>query len=174
MSIVLNEVVQVRPWGGFLERELPIGTWFHQMLLEGDASAGVMSLRFNLTQTGVELSPNMYSLEQLSIETTTPDDRQVLIGTENLEPLLNSKWRVGVDGPAALLPAEAGLIATTLLPLFLGSQRIPGASGVFTVDMINVNGLTLSSTAQGYVWGSRSRSAPGGPRRPIQSLFGRS
>jgi len=59
------------------------------------------------------------------------------------------------------------------LPLFLGSVA-PVASLAATIEVgaDNIDATSFTVTIQGYIWEPRSIQAPGGLRRPVDSLYG--
>ncbi len=58
-----------------------------------------------------------------------------------------------------------------MLPLFLGSQRLPGITASFSMFADNVDTETYTFEAEGYRWSPRSVLVDGGPQRPPTGLY---
>lgn len=175
MSITVPYNTKTRPWGGYTHPSLPIATWYAEGNVTGDSSGGHRAVQLNFSPgTAGQASPALYySLEQISLADTLNADRDVLFQLINGDEAMTTGsqwWQQGVSG-TAIGPAALNFAARSPA-LWLGNIKLPGggAHGMLFV-MANSNTHVLTVVAQGYVWGARSISWPGGPQRPPNGLF---
>jgi len=175
VSVVNN--VSTRPWRGYDDPGLPVGMWYSQNSVTGDASGGDMTVIFVFKGEAEPVSGRFYSLEQFECqhsEATTKGGGVQLTNFETLGPvgLVNRQWRFTVENNNNGVACLNNLIHVPL-PLFMGSAA-PVASLAAQLE-VNLNNVDLTSfvvTVQGYIWEPRSIQAEGGLRRPVDSLYG--
>lgn len=121
-----------------------------------------------------------YSLEQLSILNSANGAQFLELFVFNLDPdlaaasgVLGSTTRFalrleGVSGGDSRLTMQD---AAAVRGLFLGRQVTAGVATGFSIIAGNVDLDVMDVLAQGYVWGPRSVSLPGGVQRPAQGLY---
>lgn len=174
MTIILLSTVQQRVWGGGPNARDPIGMWHGGTAQTGDATGGSNVIDFVFQAQGAQaIDPNIYSLEQLSIQ---KDDallenirvRSVVMG--DLSGVDGWLVQVGVAGAQGFSAGFGSHMA--FLPVFLSDSLTIGSTTSLEIAANNVDTVNLIVSAQGYIWGSRSRSTPGGPRRPSDGLYG--
>jgi len=166
-----------RPWRGYDEPGLPVGMWVAQGTIIGDGSAGFTQVSFNFHTALQALSGRFFNLEQLEVHRN--DDAAALgaltLVNFDLAP-------IGVPNRViqmSLSPTDSQTDAAALdnvavdLPLFLGRTIAAGLATQLIISGINVNAVSLNAMGQGYIWEPRSTLAPGGLRRPVDSLYGR-
>lgn len=173
MTTILNLEVVRRVWGGFAGARDPIGHWHQATANTGDATGGsnVINLVFQ-QQAAPNLDPQIYSVEQVAVQLDAAPFSNVRIRSVVMGDLSGADGYVcGVNAAGS---QDFGAIAgsnLTWLPIFLGSARTQGSTTALEFAMDNVDTQNLIVSAQGYIWGSRSRSAPGGPRRPVGGMY---
>lgn len=174
MSIGAQVEVSRREWGGELNPSHPIGMWMGAGLVQGDASGGTMNLDFVFQLQGApNLDSQIYSLEQIAIHVEAPTSQTISLRTSVLGELSAAdEWAIELraftqGGDAAILPRDAGALKGT----FMGSATAVGSTTALQVSAVNADGIDLIMSAQGYVWGARSRSVLGGPKRPVDGLY---
>lgn len=184
MTIAVLTPVEFRGWGGVPgQPAMPIGQWFKRVSLVGDASGGskTLELAFSVSAPGSPLTADSFSLEQLSIHSTSNADATALVltialGRVNRGSLVPSGFDYAVElisiGGSSESAAQADMMAP-LRGLFLGQPETSDSSATLGVRVTNVDLEVLTVEAQGYVWGPRSLSTPGGPLRPAGALFAR-
>lgn len=173
MSIIVATAVRRREWGGEEDPRLPIGMWFNSLFLAGDATGGFAEVDFVFQFAAAPTRDgNLYNLEQLTIRTNTEVSDFGLLRTEGMgEVDLELAYSVRFNaGPGTGF--SGGTLTELRTPVFLGSQIVQGDTAAFDVAISNVNLRQMRVVAEGYIWGSRSRSVLGGPRRPVGSLYG--
>lgn len=179
MTIQLTLPPSVRPFRAFEDPALPDGYWVAHGSVLGDGSGGLMSVNIRFSSATEPNVSTLWNLEQLMIDTTNLS-RTVRMDAGNMDrqPIgestgaLSKLWQLAlIDfGTAA---AGAGLdLDSQLLPLFLG-RADKGVAGDLAFDLDNVTGTSFAVMAQGFFWGPGAVNAPGGPQRPVGSLFGR-
>jgi len=168
-------------WGGG-PAPLPMGTWYADGTVVGDATGGVMivSVKFNLPNQN--LDSVIYNLEQFDMFVLgTGGNILVEILGWRIDPRnplgSNTGWKrtipttasQGTDG-FLLMTAEQDIQST--LPVLFGSQGQVAQGSQLNLEKTNVNLDSLGIWAMGYMWDSGARSFPGGPRRPEGVVFG--
>jgi len=179
MSIENTNIISRGAWGGYEDPSLPIGTWSCQVSDIGDATGGTSQLVVLFQDAGAEeLDSNMYSLEQFSFDTT--DSNGILrIGPRNVGIFpalgilgtLNWNWTCDVDSPSGTGISMTNLDQTMHQGKFLGGQVLKGFGTGINFVYRNTDIQTYRVVSMGYMWGSRSRSTPAGPKRPVQGLW---
>jgi len=177
MTIVDEVIVERRGWGGLSDDPgLPIGMWIAAGAVVGDGSGGVRQLDVVFQPaTATSLWSLMVSLEQLNVQDDNNVATPVSMRANNLDndSGFNALWIFNVlahatDGSAAMD------LKSHQLPLFF-----PGASNAIAevglrFNIVNADTKRMIVIAQGYIWDAAARSAPGGPRRPGGSVYGKS
>jgi len=169
--------VDVRPYSGYDDPSLPIAAWIAQAGIVGDASGGSVFIDFLFQRSDDPQISELFNLEQLSADTSTGVDRSFSIETLAMDtlapnrPASPQKWADNVFNVSGVGIAATS-IRSTELPLWLGApNRVEGNGGI-RIIFTNINLLLYAVTVQGYMWGPRSVLAQGGPRRPLDGLFG--
>jgi len=178
MSVITEQDVEYRGWGGFNDRRLPEGLWMTEGAIVGDASGGVRSVSLVFNPLGAPELSLAYSLEQIAIVDSDNVTKTGGLETAGMEPLVdNASMDIAIalsviaNGSGQALLSEGGY--ETVHGIFLGRVRrnVVELSGV-TFRLANLLNATLTFAAQGYVWGARSWSAPdGGLLRPPRGLY---
>lgn len=181
LSISVLEQVSTRGWGGKEEPSLPIGSWFFRSTLTGDGSAGskTLEMSFSIAATGSPLDANSYSLEQLAIHETAAAGQvafliAVQLGTVSAATVAPFKFAYAITLDALVTgsgSAARALDIGAVRGLFLGQPETAEASATLGVRVANVDTEVLTLAGQGYIWGPRSLSTPGGPIRPSPGLY---
>jgi len=174
MSVSLDAPVRRREWGGVEDRRLPIGMWESQGVITGDATGGSAAVNLVFQPAAAPtLDGNLYSLEQLAIQVSEANARTARVATGNMGNLGGALTYavdlqpVGGVGVAAMLGRDMDVFRG----LFLGSAILTGSRVLLGVTLINTDTVLLIVQAEGYIWGSRSRSVLGGPQRPPAGLY---
>lgn len=180
MPVIVNFRTEVRPYSGYAERQFPIGAWIASGTLTGDASGGFVQANF-LFQFGQQaLVTEMYNLEQFSVDmgVAAAPSIQAELQTRNMDILAPGRT-IGVQRwQFALLSDGAGNSINQLadqagLPIWLGAPHTPLLECGIRWQFVNALDQVFTITCQGYIWGSRSVLAPGGPQRPPFGIFGK-
>jgi len=156
---------------------LPNAWWQVDIQATGDASGGENTLDVTFSESG-SADDQMWSVEQFADQHDVVTSRVRLFVVSNQRNLLDptsprtsSIMSVGATG----ILARTGWRAEQMnfLPYFCGPG--PGAAvaaRLFASWVItNTDGIAYRVHAWGYRWGSQAYAAPGGPRRPIGSVF---
>lgn len=177
MTVSVSNGISIRPWRGYDDPGLPVGMYFAQNAVTGDASGGDMIVFFDYKGEGEPVSGRFFNIEQINVfhsTIATKEGHLVANNWETIGPvgLVNRQWGfrlINNDNDISTMDNVKYLP----LPLFLGSVA-PVASLAATVE-VGVNNIDLSSlvaTIQGYIWEPRAIMAEGGLRRPVDSLYG--
>jgi len=176
VSIEITVPIINRPWRGYDDPGLPAGMWVAQGTIIGDGSGGFTQVSFNFHTALTPLSGRFFNLEQLEVHKN--NDAAQLLGLT----LVNFDLApIGVPNRViqlSLSPTDSQTDAAALdnvavdLPLFLGRTITPGLATQLIISGVNVNAVSLNAMGQGYIWEPRSIQAPGGLRRPLDSLYG--
>ena len=179
MSVTIFFRTDSRPYSGYDDPSLPIGSYIAQGGVAGNGSGGVVTITFRFMSAEEEPRISLlYNLEQLSIDTSSVVPQPVDMDTVNMDNLSllraasPQKWNVVTTaGPSG--SSSVNLTTMTGLPLWLGSpnQGAPSGNGGLQFRFVNTDLLLYAITIQGYMWGPRSILAEGGPKRPINGLF---
>lgn len=177
MTVSVSDGIATRAWRGYDDPGLPVGMYFAQNAVTGDASGGDMIVFFNFKGEGNPVSGRFFNLEQVNAfhsVNTTKAGHFVANNWETVGPvgLANRQWTFQLvdngNDVAAMNPA-----LTPALPIFLGSAApLADLAATFEVGINNVDLTSLVVTIQGYIWEPRSIQAEGGLRRPVDSLYG--
>jgi len=177
VTVSVSNAISRRPWRGYDDPGLPVGMYFAQNAVTGDASGGDMIIFFDFKGEGEPVSGFFYNIEQLNIfgtQLTTHPGHIVANNWETIGPvgLVNRQWRFQLESNANDITAVNEEIHFPL-PLFLGSVApVASLSATLEVGTDNFDLTSLVATVQGYIWEPRSIQAPGGLRRPVDSLYG--
>jgi len=177
VSVGFDFRVDIRPYSGYEDPSLPIASWISQAGAAGNASGGSFNMGFFFQLDGDPLISELFSLEQISFDTSVETNRNLLLQTVNMDNLAPNRpgstqfWKFQIDAVFST-GVSAIPLANTMLPLWLGSpNRDEGDSGL-RITTSNTDLVLYAATLQGYMWGPRSVLAQGGPRRPTGGLFG--
>lgn len=174
MSVITQEVIETFPWGGGLQPGWPIGTWRWDAVALGDASAGVRELDIVIQSalSGQPLTTNLYNIEQLALfdgDNNAKNCRMsvLTLGKHNVVQRWVLELLSATDVGAALSIEHAKAVRG----LFWGGQSVAGVSAVVAIDVDNVDGQNFGGVAMGYIWEGSVNNVPGGPVRPVPSLW---
>ncbi len=168
--------VDIRPYSGYGDPALPIASWIAQGGVAGDASGGAVFMDFPFQRDQDAQISELFNLEQLSFDTSTDTNREVILETVRMDNLAQNrpaspqKWQFRSEGASGTVVSAMQLLDIRF-PLWLGApNRDEGNSGL-RLSTNNVDLLLYAATLQGYMWGPQSILAPGGPQRPVAGLF---
>lgn len=177
MSVVVADAINIRPWRGYDDPGLPVGMYFAQNSVTGDATGGGQTVIFEFKGENEPVSGRFFNIEQMNAFFSDVNTRAASMLINNFETLgpvglVNRQYRLQLENN---LNSVAALNADTFLPLplFLGSVA-PVASLAAQVEfrVPNVDLTSWVVTIQGYIWEPRSVQAEGGLRRPTDALYG--
>ena len=177
MAVTASFRVDVRPYSGFTDPSLPVASWIAQGGVAGDASGGVLDMRFIFQRDGDAQISELFNIEQFSADTSAANSRSLSLETLNMDQLSANRlgtaqvWRFTtsvVSGPQT----SALFSGSDVLPLWLGSPNRDEGDAGLRFQWQNIDLLLYFISIQGYMWGPRSVLAEGGPRRPVGGLFG--
>ena len=179
MSVAVDVRIDVRPYSGYVEPALPIAAYVGQGVLVGDASGGTMDMSFIYQRNDDAQISEMFNLEQIAFDSGIAVGQGVsmrLVAMDSLSqnrPMFGQIWSLQTDGILGEADSALAISSGSMLPLWFGSPNRDEGDGLVRFTIPNVDFLIIGCTIQGYMWGPRSVLAPGGPQRPIGSLFGR-
>jgi len=170
MTIVTSLAASRRAYPGYDEPNLPLWSWAQEVSVIGDASGGTRTASIIFAPTTGPKVSLLWSLEQISVFDTDNNSKNLDLMFEGFDQVLGTAlYRLNVgDG---VLFASIPLQNYPQFPLWLGGHRQEGSPAQINLVAANINGTVLAFGAQGYVWGSRSASIPGGPQRPSRGLY---
>jgi len=177
VTVSVANAINIRPWRGYDDPGLPVGMYVAQNAVTGDASGGDMIIFFDFKGEGEAVSGRFFNIEQLNVfhsTTASKDGHFVINNFETLGPvgLVNREYRFRLAANGNGLSAMTEQVYFPL-PLFLGSVApVASLAASFEVGIDNIDLSSLVATIQGYIWEPRSIQAPGGLRRPVDSLYG--
>jgi len=180
VSVALLVPITYRPFRGNNDPGLPQGIWTVQASVLGDAGGGNLNLDivFKDGSLAVPESSLLYNLEQLSLFSSKDPGVDTTMNPANWDEVFG-----GSTGTTAtvyrLSPGDLGALGGSALtfdqvefrPLFLGQVRKNATNTIIRFQMANT-AVSLSIKADGYYWGPQAMNSPGGPRRPLDSLYG--
>jgi len=180
MAIIAVFTVQPRPWAASLDLSLPSGAWVVDGVVLGDASGGPKTLQFDFQKSTDPLSARLFSLEQFMLTSTSLPAAVTNweLQTFNLEAFERSAispqvWGIEMErdrpnsaGAAAVLDSQSAM------PIFLGAPIVASSASGFSFVTDNQDGIVMRAFAQGFFWGPGALIAPGGPQRPLRSVYG--
>ena len=177
MSVIARVVRRLVPFGPGepAVRNWPIGIWTVNMQAVGDGTGGTRTAGVVFTlASSPRIDGLVYNLEQLSLADADNVTKVASVFSVNLGILPSGDTVEFAISLVATTGADASAGVSNLagLPLLLGHQLVLGVDAELVVQATNVVGEGLRVKAQGYVWDTRALSAPGGPRRPPDALFG--
>lgn len=176
MTVIQPVHVLQRTWRGYDDPGLPVGMWFSQGAVLGDASGGQANLQMEF-RDAANRSARFFSLEQIEVHHTTSSGRSCAMIATNWEQvsefgLINRQWKIAITSNSNGVAALDNTV-TLPLPIFLGiTTPVSELPSILTINCANTDGETFFSTVQGYIWEPRSVLAEGGLRRPADSLYG--
>ena len=180
MSVVADFRVDIRPYSAYDDPGLPVASWIAEAGSVGDASGGIVRQDYLFHRDDGNQVSELFSIEQMAVDTTRVATVDVILATESMDslaanrPATNQKWTFQCINVGVLGGNVADFEGNNLLPLWLGApNRVEGDSGI-SFTFINVDLILYFTSVQGYMWGPRAMMAPGGPRRPVGGLYGRS
>lgn len=176
MSISAEVHIRNRPWRGYDDPGLPSGMWYAWVGVTGDSSGGDRIARILFETEATPLTGRHYSIEQLE----SHDERDTsitvamfLIGCSQFidGSLANRQYTVALVSNEN---EDAALQTGQMLPrpIFLGQRDQVDAAMTAQFHNANSDGNTFFVRLEGYIWEARSIQAPGGLRRPADSLYG--
>jgi len=177
VSVNADFRVDVRPYSGSVDPGFPQASYIAQASVVGDASGGQINISFLFQRFGDAQVSEMFNLEQLAMDSSVDNILDVtmrLFAMDTLAPqrdAFGQIWSLTLDGTAGNAGsalAEKG----PRLPLWFGAPNREEGNGGLRFIMNNTDLELYAVTIQGYMWGPRSVMAPGGPQRPLGSLWG--
>lgn len=171
MTIAASSQIRWRPFSGYADPRLPIGTWAVNAGVTGDASGGLRVAQIVFVLATAPRASLMWSLEQMHVEDSDNNSKNGNIVASNLDPIISSRtWRIGLgDSTTTALLVLPATYPT--FPLWLGGQAVGALTASLDISFANINASVLVVSAEGYIWAARSRSIEGGPQRPAQGLY---
>jgi len=175
MAVTTNIDVHQRPWQGYDDPGLPVGMWIAQGTLLGTATGGAQDIGFVFKGEGDPLGARFFNIEQVEIHTTRVGTIEGSLILDNFD-LVSATGLVNRRIHFTLISdgiTDSSMRSDILpLPIFMGRPLLPDLTTELRAEIINTDGETLFFTGQGYIWEPRSLLAPGGLRRPLDSLYG--
>ena len=179
MTVVGQFNYDIRPYAGYVDPGLPIGSYIAQGGLVGDSSGGNVVFTFLFQQEQEEQITELFNLEQLTIDTSAQAVQLALMVTVNMDRLSRNRDVSAQQRQFVTTVVSAGSALNQsevqAFPIWLGSPNLSARAGTggLRFSFANVDLRLYQVTIQGYIWGPRSVLAPGGPRRPVAGgLFG--
>ena len=177
LAIVGQKIIESRRFSGWLDPRYPIGYWWGSLELTGDASGGSagLDLLFQQANGAARLNSQMYSVERFGMTTNDGIGRVVKITATNMagpsDVGFSQEYAVRLEPftgfPGSALEGEAA----SIVPWFLGAQRLAGISASLSMVVDNVDTIVYKLEAEGYKWSARSILADGGPQRPPRGPY---
>jgi len=179
VTVTLTIAPIIRPFRGFEDPALPDGYWAAHGGLLGDASGGLQSINIRMSSSAQPNVSLLWSLEQLVMDQSGVPGRDLRIdyGGFDIQPLQGSNGSLTklIQLRMLDLPGFSTAVAITKSdvgrPIFLGAAR-KDVNVDLAFDVVNTDGSSLSVFAQGFFWGPAAVNAPGGPQRPLTSIYG--
>jgi len=169
MSVALIVKVRRRSWNGYREQAFPTGYWIGAGRVEGDGTGGTALFVAVFNPGSAQKVNQWYSLEQLTMFDFENAPRAISVEANNFDDdILGIKaWMVnsfsaGANAAIALQDSRAGI--------FLGNQRASGTQLDIRLTKSNA-AFNWDVIMEGYIWGPRSLSAPGGFQRPPTGIY---
>lgn len=163
-------------WQTGVDPGLPEGVWRAFGRVTGDATGGTQLLQLDFQKSTQPLSARMWSLEMIAAATSVAVSNFGVSAT-NLGEVLGQAPFTGTGYSLSMV--NSGGAGETIqgrdlafLPWFLGAPRQKGVAAGLALFVGNALALTLDVWLRGFVWGPRSQTVNGGPRRPVGSVFG--
>jgi len=179
VTVSVTDLITPRPWRGYDDPGLPVGMYFAQNAVTGNASGGDMIVFFTFKEEGGPITGRFYNVEQYNVfhsASAGKSGHMVATNWESVSPagLVNRQWRYELAANADGGSAEKGDVYIPM-PLFLGAAApLVDLKSTLEFGIDNVDLTSLVVSIQGYIWEARSMQAEGGLRRPADSLYGRS
>lgn len=177
MAIAAQIEVESRRYSGWIDPRYPIGYWQAALDLTGDATGGNLGIDL-LFQSALNprLNSQMYSVERFSIRSSDTTSRIMRISAVNMSGPANlgfsHEYSVFIDNITGIAASAVRAESTTIVPWFLGSQRIAGISASVSLLAQNIDLVSFRLEAEGYRWSPRSVLVDGGPQRPPTGPYG--
>lgn len=175
MSVSEIQQVSTRLYSGYLDPRYPMGTWFGNFAVTGNATGGTLTIHHQfMAFDQPAVASILYSLEQLSILSTASGTQQYRVRTFNMDRhpagALSNAFRVQSRADQS---GGSSLDTSELLPvpLFLGAPAMQGTTASIALTTANVDVIVITMSVQGYFWGSRSILVDGGLQRPPFGLY---
>lgn len=173
MSIGGDLPITHLPWNGYLDPGLPAGHWQGSIQVTGDASGGVAVLTFLFAQGNNSVNERMYNIELMEFRISDDVVQTGIMNIINMGFLLSRSISLPLNPVVPVDVAVSALDHSAFrLPIWLGSQSVPGTPSSIEFNFGNENAPNFRAIVQGYFWEPRSLLAPGGPRRPAEALYG--
>jgi len=178
MAISIQIGPIIRPFRGFTDAALPDGFWVAHGAVLGDVSGGLMSVNIRFSASAQPASSLLWSMDQLIVDHTSGSVRDFRIdfGGFDLQPIQGSTGSLTkiihfqIEDLGSAVPGSAMSISDTIRHIFLGSPR-KDVNVDLSFDTDNVDANSFSVFVQGFFWGPAAINAPGGPQRPLTSLY---
>lgn len=176
MSVTAEVRLRNRPWRGYDDPGLPVGMWFAWVGVTGDVSGGDRILRVLFEEESTPVTGRHYNIEQLEAhdeEDASSSVAMFLLGCSQFidGALQNRQYSVSLtinENEDAAIQVNRMITG----PIFLGQRDDVDAGMTAQFHAANIDGKAFFVRMEGYVWEARSVQAPGGLRRPVDSLYG--
>ncbi len=177
MTITVTDIITPRIWRGYDDPGLPVGMYISHQPVIGNLSGGQMQAVFVFKPIGRGATGRFFNIEQVDMRKDATTTVDVQMFTTNFDQEANLgigtriwKWEMSNDGVGN---AAIDWDRFPRLPLFLGqSTRLATQQTSLTIGVANDDGVALGIVVQGFIWEARSVQAPGGLRRPVDSVYG--
>jgi len=170
--------IDTRPYSGYLDPSLPVATYIAQGTLLGDGTGGVLEISFLYQRADDAQISEMFNLEQIAVDTSRDGPIPVTMRLLGMDALAPNRLAFGQIWSLTLEDRFSGATDSALppgalpRPLWFGAPNREEGNGLVRFTFANADTELYAVTIQGYMWGPRSVLAPGGPQRPVGSLFG--
>jgi len=174
MAVITVVDIITRPFSGYEELRFPSGFWRGNGFSTGNGTGGDHSIQMDFNKATALMNSQFYSLENLMIAIPTTADQEVDLLIANFDRVAGVSQRdytiqlVANERDVAAPPAQA---VEGLRGMFLGKQTDPNSAQSLSLTVDNIDGQIITAILEGYVWGIRSNSQPGGPQRPPTGLY---
>jgi len=180
MSIIVISRPVTRPFGG-MGGAYPIGTWFSNAVVTGDASGGTREMQVDFRRGTLPPNGLAWSIEALTVQDNQLSSKTgfVLLSNADRDP---TNQQIRRFGAVISLEVGGGSTRAFLSPAdqeffrkgwYLGRQGLSTVSFSISVIFANVLNAVNAMTIEGYVWDATAQALLGGPRRPVEGLFSR-
>lgn len=185
--MAVEETIRIgyRQYRGYDDPGLPDGHWFARGALQGDGTgaSSILHVEFKPASTDPTTVSRLYSLEYIllnivgvaAVVAMTMDNWDLPNFLPLTGQLVSSNVMATITPTTAQSGGRAGMdVASQARPasMFLGSPAKNTGRTDIAFQTDNINGTQVGVTMQGFYWEARAILAPGGPRKPADSLYG--
>lgn len=176
MAVLAEAKVFREPYQGWEEPQFPVGMWKGQASVIGDATGGLSVLSLIFQPATGQRTADLYSLDEYWVRNFENAGRNWVIDTTNFGILdLPASGAMGLffvlESAGNGVDEAASRPRDSLKHWWLGRQVNPLVATSLRANSQNVNLITNTFSARGYIWSVRSATVPGGPQRPPQGYL---